>query len=102
MNKVANILQLMVCNSKNIFQIIIIYWSKNNLPITECLRKTARADVTVRVPGTGKITINGKDITYFDDVQPREQVSDLNKFKSYWKRKIKVNLKIKEYLFRSY
>ncbi|XP_065369072.1 small ribosomal subunit protein uS9m [Calliphora vicina] len=40
----------------------------------ECLRKTARADVTVRVPGTGKISINGKDITYFDDIQPREQV----------------------------
>lgn len=41
----------------------------------ECLRKTARADVTLRVPGTGKITINGKDITYFEDTQPREQVS---------------------------
>uniref|UniRef100_T1PEU9 Small ribosomal subunit protein uS9m n=1 Tax=Musca domestica TaxID=7370 RepID=T1PEU9_MUSDO len=40
----------------------------------ECLRKTARADVTLRVPGNGKITINGKDITYFEDTQPREQV----------------------------
>lgn len=40
----------------------------------ECLRKKARGDVTIRSPGTGKITINGKDLTYFDDVQPREQV----------------------------
>ncbi|XP_063830599.1 small ribosomal subunit protein uS9m [Ostrinia nubilalis] len=40
----------------------------------ECLRKKARGDVTIRSPGTGKITINGKDITYFEDVQSREQV----------------------------
>ncbi|XP_004922386.1 28S ribosomal protein S9, mitochondrial isoform X2 [Bombyx mandarina] len=40
----------------------------------ECLRKKARGDVTIRSPGTGKITINKKDITYFDDVQSREQV----------------------------
>lgn len=40
----------------------------------ECLRKKARGDVTIRSPGTGKITINGKDLTYFDDVQSREQV----------------------------
>lgn len=40
----------------------------------ECLRKKARGDVTVRSPGTGKISINGKDILYFDDVSPREQV----------------------------
>uniref|UniRef100_A0A1A9WFN3 28S ribosomal protein S9, mitochondrial n=1 Tax=Glossina brevipalpis TaxID=37001 RepID=A0A1A9WFN3_9MUSC len=39
----------------------------------ECLRKTARGDVTVRVPGTGKISINGQDISYFEDIQPREQ-----------------------------
>lgn len=41
----------------------------------ECLRKTARGDVTVRMPGTGKITINGHDITYFEELQSREQVS---------------------------
>lgn len=41
----------------------------------ECLRKTARADVTVRLPGTGKITINGQDITYFSLEACREQVS---------------------------
>lgn len=40
----------------------------------ECLRKKARGDVTVRSPGTGKITINGKDLSYFKDTQPREQV----------------------------
>lgn len=40
----------------------------------ECLRKKARGDVTILSPGTGKITINGKDITYFEDVQSREQV----------------------------
>lgn len=40
----------------------------------ECLRKKARGDVTIRSPGTGIITINGKDITYFEDTQSREQV----------------------------
>eukprot|EP00099_Drosophila_melanogaster_P015432 NP_524270.2 mitochondrial ribosomal protein S9 [Drosophila melanogaster] len=40
----------------------------------ECLRKTARADVTVRLPGTGKISINGKDISYFEDENCREQL----------------------------
>ncbi|XP_026472421.1 28S ribosomal protein S9, mitochondrial-like [Ctenocephalides felis] len=40
----------------------------------ECLRKRARGDVTIRSPGTGKITINGEDISYFKDTQPREQL----------------------------
>ncbi|XP_023020124.1 LOW QUALITY PROTEIN: mitochondrial ribosomal protein S9 [Leptinotarsa decemlineata] len=40
----------------------------------ECLRKTARGDVTIRMPGTGKITINGQDMSYFSDVQSREQL----------------------------
>ncbi|XP_030563642.1 28S ribosomal protein S9, mitochondrial [Drosophila novamexicana] len=40
----------------------------------ECLRKTARADVTVRLPGTGKITINGQDISYFSLEECREQL----------------------------
>ncbi|XP_036326355.1 28S ribosomal protein S9, mitochondrial-like [Rhagoletis pomonella] len=39
----------------------------------ECLRKAARGDVTIRLPGTGKITINGQDITYFEELQSREQ-----------------------------
>ncbi|RZC43283.1 28S ribosomal protein S9, mitochondrial [Asbolus verrucosus] len=41
----------------------------------ECLRKRARGHVTIRAPGTGKITINNEEITYFKDVQPREQMS---------------------------
>ncbi|CAH1186851.1 unnamed protein product, partial [Phyllotreta striolata] len=40
----------------------------------ECLRKRARGDVTIRMPGTGKISINNQDITYFEDVQSREQL----------------------------
>ncbi|CAH0401216.1 unnamed protein product [Chilo suppressalis] len=40
----------------------------------ECLRKKARGDVTIKSPGTGNISINGKDITYFEDIQSREQV----------------------------
>lgn len=44
------------------------------ITVHECLRKKARGDVTIRSPGTGKITINGKDITYFEDNQSREQV----------------------------
>ena len=43
--------------------------------IAECLRKRARGDVTLRFPGTGKISINGQPITYFEHDQPREQVS---------------------------
>lgn len=42
--------------------------------ISECVRKRARGDVTIRRPGTGKISINGKDITYFEQTQSREQV----------------------------
>ncbi|XP_053689794.1 28S ribosomal protein S9, mitochondrial [Sabethes cyaneus] len=47
---------------------------KSYITIYECKRKSARADVTAIVPGTGSITINGKDITYFEVVQAREQV----------------------------
>lgn len=41
----------------------------------ECRRKRAIANVTLRVPGTGKLSVNGEDIGYFKDVQQREQVS---------------------------
>ncbi|XP_037797451.1 28S ribosomal protein S9, mitochondrial-like [Penaeus monodon] len=37
-------------------------------------RKTAKANVTVYGRGTGKITINGQDILYFNNPQEREQV----------------------------
>lgn len=43
---------------------------------TECLRKRARGDVTLVAPGTGKISINDKPITYFGYDQCREQVSE--------------------------
>lgn len=43
--------------------------------LVECLRKRARGDVTVKMPGTGIISVNGKGIDYFKDTQPREQVS---------------------------
>jgi hypothetical protein len=41
---------------------------------SECLRKSARGEVTVRSPGTGLITINNKSIEYFEHIQDREQV----------------------------
>lgn len=41
----------------------------------DCPRKSARADVTVYYPGTGKLSINGKDIGFFDNIQAREQVN---------------------------
>lgn len=37
-------------------------------------RKTAEAKVTVWEPGTGKISVNGEDIRYFELYQAREQV----------------------------
>jgi len=40
----------------------------------ECLRKRARADVTLRSPGTGIVSINGEDLRYFGDIQSREQI----------------------------
>ncbi|XP_021913305.1 28S ribosomal protein S9, mitochondrial [Zootermopsis nevadensis] len=39
-----------------------------------CLRKSARGEVTVRSPGTGLITINNKSIEYFEHIQDREQL----------------------------
>jgi len=41
----------------------------------ECLRKTARGEVTVKSPGTGLITINNQSIEYFEHLQDREQAS---------------------------
>lgn len=42
--------------------------------VYECRRKSARATVTIKMPGTGKININGEDIHYFKDVQSKEQL----------------------------
>lgn len=47
--------------------IVILYFS-------ECLRKAAHGEVTVRSPGTGLITINNQSIEYFEHIQDREQV----------------------------
>jgi len=42
--------------------------------VKDCPRKDARADVTVFYPGTGKLSINGKGIEFFDYIQAREQI----------------------------
>lgn len=47
---------------------------KQIITVYECLRKSVRGDVTIVAPGTGKIMINGKDITYFREIQAKEQV----------------------------
>jgi ribosomal protein S9 len=47
--------------------IVVLYFS-------ECLRKTARGEVTIRSPGTGLIAINNQSIEYFENLQDREQV----------------------------
>ncbi|KAG5682128.1 hypothetical protein PVAND_011504 [Polypedilum vanderplanki] len=53
------------------------------ITVYECLRKRARGDVTVRSPGTGKISINGQPITYFENDQSREQISPQKKYNSH-------------------
>ncbi|KAG8227041.1 hypothetical protein J437_LFUL013828 [Ladona fulva] len=47
---------------------------KSRITVTEAQRKTARASATITHPGTGKITINGADILYFERIQSREQL----------------------------
>ncbi|CAI6345467.1 unnamed protein product [Macrosiphum euphorbiae] len=47
------------------------------ITVKDCPRKDARADVTVYYPGTGKLSINGKGIEFFDDIQAREQVNKI-------------------------
>lgn len=42
--------------------------------IYECLRKTARGDVTVKFPGTGIVLVNGKDLRNVGNTQQREQI----------------------------
>ncbi|XP_055631270.1 28S ribosomal protein S9, mitochondrial isoform X2 [Toxorhynchites rutilus septentrionalis] len=56
------------------------------ITVYECLRKSARGDVTVYFPGTGKISVNGQDITYFEDVQSREQVKRAKLQRIWWTR----------------
>lgn len=47
---------------------------KQIITVYECLRKSVRGDVTIVAPGSGNILINGKDITYFQEMQSKEQV----------------------------
>ncbi|XP_076750339.1 mitochondrial ribosomal protein S9 [Xylocopa sonorina] len=52
-------------------------YDSNNRPfilVDKCMRKSSRGTVKVIGNGSGHITINGRDITYFDNVQCREQV----------------------------
>lgn len=44
--------------------------------LTGCIRKSAVAEVTTISPGTGKIEINGRDISFFKYDQPRQEVRD--------------------------
>lgn len=39
------------------------------------MRKSARGEVTLWGNGTGAVSINGQDITYFQNIRHREQVS---------------------------
>lgn len=43
--------------------------------ISDCVRKTAIGEVTIWGNGSGIITINGHNITYFEEMHHREQVS---------------------------
>jgi len=38
------------------------------------MRKSARGEVTIWGNGSGKITINGHDITYFEEMYHRQQI----------------------------
>jgi len=40
----------------------------------DCVRKSARGEVKVTMPGTGKFSINGKGLDYFETIQSRETV----------------------------
>lgn len=66
---------------------------KSQLIFPECLRKRARGDVTIKSPGTGKISVNGQPITYFKYDQSREQVSFIQLFtrEIMYKKKMQQN-----------
>ena len=46
----------------------------NRLFHSGCGKKTSRGQVTVRMPGTGKFKINGKELDYFSMIQSRELI----------------------------
>lgn len=62
--------------------------TQNHDSFIECARKDARGEVKVIGNGSGKITINGKDLTYFDDMQCREQVSTKNSLNNFILRNV--------------
>ncbi|KAL0099032.1 hypothetical protein PUN28_020227 [Cardiocondyla obscurior] len=43
------------------------------IKVANCMRKTARGEVTIWGKGSGNIIINGHDITYFEEFHNREQ-----------------------------
>lgn len=47
---------------------------KQFITVKDCLRKSARGQVTIRYPGEGKFQVNGCDINYFKLTQEREQI----------------------------
>ncbi|XP_017876838.1 28S ribosomal protein S9, mitochondrial-like isoform X2 [Ceratina calcarata] len=51
-------------------------YDSNNRPFIVAIsgRKSAKSEVKIIGEGSGNITINGKDITYFDNIQCREQI----------------------------
>ncbi|KAF7391259.1 hypothetical protein HZH66_009739 [Vespula vulgaris] len=70
--KYRNILSVNI-NKQNILPVLYNEDGKPYVKIFPCQRKSAIATVTVWGEGTGKITINGKDISYFHDMQSRQQ-----------------------------
>lgn len=44
------------------------------ITVKNCMRKNARGEVTIWGNGSGKIVINGRDITYFEEFNHREQI----------------------------
>lgn len=44
------------------------------ITVKNCMRKSARGEVTIWGNGSGNIIINGRDITYFEDILHREQI----------------------------
>ncbi|KAF7394124.1 hypothetical protein HZH68_010943 [Vespula germanica] len=71
--KYRNILSVNI-DKQNILPVLYNEDGKPYVKIFPCQRKSAIATVTVWGEGTGKITINGKDISYFHDMQSRQQI----------------------------
>ncbi|XP_050429959.1 28S ribosomal protein S9, mitochondrial [Adelges cooleyi] len=64
-------------STKTLIEPLPVEYTKDGrayVTVKDCPRKDARANVTVYYPGTGKLSINGKGIEFFEDIQPREQI----------------------------